>query len=138
MMNAQQTRGLLIRPGALLRAFVHAFAEAEEGATPLMYRMMKRIRRASGLIRSPRKAALNPPPRALASQSVVRAVPEISQNYALNCLRLAADCKSLAADVSAPGQKAHFLSMAAAWEETAQKHVARATSVELHLQAQAA
>lgn len=41
------------------------------------------------------------------------------QNYALMCLRLAEDCKDLAANVSEPELRTHFLRMAALWAELA-------------------
>jgi len=37
------------------------------------------------------------------------------QKYALLCLRLAAECGNLAADVPEPELKAHFLYMASRW-----------------------
>lgn len=43
------------------------------------------------------------------------------QNYALECLRLAAQCRGLAQDVSTADQKAHFLRMAGEWEKLAAK-----------------
>ncbi len=43
------------------------------------------------------------------------------QNHALECLRLAAQCRGLAQDVSKPDQKAHFLRMAGEWEKLATK-----------------
>jgi hypothetical protein len=41
------------------------------------------------------------------------------QQYALQCLRLAAECRDLAADVPEPDLRAHFLRMASAWIELA-------------------
>jgi hypothetical protein len=41
------------------------------------------------------------------------------QKYALMCMRLAAECRDLAADVPEPDLSAHFLHMASAWEELA-------------------
>jgi len=41
------------------------------------------------------------------------------QRYALMCLRLAEDCKNLAADVPEPDLRAHFLRMAGMWMELA-------------------
>ena len=38
-------------------------------------------------------------------------------NYVLMCLRLAADCRNLAADVPEPELRAHFLLMADMWTE---------------------
>ena len=37
------------------------------------------------------------------------------QKYALMCMRLAAECGGLAADVPEPDLRAHFLRMASAW-----------------------
>jgi hypothetical protein len=37
------------------------------------------------------------------------------QKYALLCLRLAAECRDLAADVPEPDLRAHFLRMASIW-----------------------
>jgi hypothetical protein len=39
--------------------------------------------------------------------------------YALLCLRLAAECRNLAADVPEPDLRAHFLYMASRWTELA-------------------
>jgi hypothetical protein len=41
------------------------------------------------------------------------------QKYALMCLRLAAECRNLAADVPAPCLRTHFLRMANVWAELA-------------------
>jgi hypothetical protein len=41
------------------------------------------------------------------------------QNYALLCLRLAADCRNLAEDVPEPELREHFLRMAGMWSELA-------------------
>jgi hypothetical protein len=41
------------------------------------------------------------------------------QNYALMCLRLAADCRNLAADVPEADLRAHFLRMAGMWTDLA-------------------
>jgi hypothetical protein len=41
------------------------------------------------------------------------------QKYALLCLRLAAECRGLAADVPEPDLRVHFLSMASIWTELA-------------------
>jgi hypothetical protein len=40
-------------------------------------------------------------------------------NYVLMCLRLAADCRNLAADVPEPDLRAQFLRMAGMWTEMA-------------------
>ena len=40
-------------------------------------------------------------------------------NYIIMCLRLAADCRNLAADVPEPDLRAHFLHMASMWVELA-------------------
>jgi hypothetical protein len=46
------------------------------------------------------------------------------QKYALMCMRLAAECRGLAADVPEPDLKAHFLHMASMWTELAdQPHI---------------
>jgi hypothetical protein len=46
------------------------------------------------------------------------------QKYALMCMRLAAECRGLAADVPEPDLKAHFLHMAGMWTELAdQPHI---------------
>jgi hypothetical protein len=42
-----------------------------------------------------------------------------TQKYWLLCLRLAAECKSLAADVPEPGVSAHFTRMSGMWTELA-------------------
>jgi hypothetical protein len=42
------------------------------------------------------------------------------QKYVLLCMRLAAECRGLAADVSTLGLRAHFFRMASVWEELAQ------------------
>jgi hypothetical protein len=42
------------------------------------------------------------------------------QKYALACLRLAAQCKSMAAEASDPNLKTHFLERAAMWEKRAE------------------
>ena len=39
------------------------------------------------------------------------------QQYALMCMRLAAECRGLAADVPEPDLRAHFLHMASMWTE---------------------
>jgi hypothetical protein len=41
------------------------------------------------------------------------------QKYALMCMRLAAECRGLAADVSEPDLRAHFLRLAGKWTELA-------------------
>ena len=41
------------------------------------------------------------------------------QNYALMCMRLAAECRSLAADAPELDLSAHFLHMASMWTELA-------------------
>jgi hypothetical protein len=41
------------------------------------------------------------------------------QKYALLCIRLAAECRGLAADVPEPDLRAHFLRMASMWTELA-------------------
>jgi hypothetical protein len=47
------------------------------------------------------------------------------QKYALMCLRLAADCRNIAADVAAPYLRAHFVRMAGVWTELADHAVTR-------------
>jgi len=39
------------------------------------------------------------------------------RKYTLLCLRLAAECRNLAADVPEPDLRAHFLRMASKWTE---------------------
>ena len=41
------------------------------------------------------------------------------QKYALMCMRFAAECRGLAADVPEPDLRAHFLRMASTWTELA-------------------
>jgi hypothetical protein len=41
------------------------------------------------------------------------------RKYALMCMRFAAECRSLAADVPEPDLRAQFLRMAGAWTELA-------------------
>jgi hypothetical protein len=41
------------------------------------------------------------------------------QKFALLCLRLAAECRGLAADVPEPSLRAHFIRMASMWTELA-------------------
>jgi hypothetical protein len=41
------------------------------------------------------------------------------QKYALMCIRLAAECRALAADAPEPDLRAHFLLMASTWAELA-------------------
>jgi hypothetical protein len=41
------------------------------------------------------------------------------QKYELLCLRLAAECRGLAADVPEAGLRAHFIRMASMWTELA-------------------
>jgi hypothetical protein len=41
------------------------------------------------------------------------------QNFALTCLRLAAECRALAADAPEPDLRARFLHMASMWTELA-------------------
>jgi hypothetical protein len=43
------------------------------------------------------------------------------QKYALMCMRLAAECRGLAADVPEPELRAHFLHMASMWTELADR-----------------
>jgi len=43
------------------------------------------------------------------------------QKYALPCLRLAAECRGLAADVPEPDLRAHFVQMASLWTELAHR-----------------
>jgi hypothetical protein len=44
-----------------------------------------------------------------------------ADKYTLLCLRLAAECKNLAAGVSEPDLKAHFLYLAGRWVELAHR-----------------
>jgi hypothetical protein len=41
------------------------------------------------------------------------------QEYALLCLRLAAECRGLAADAPEPSLRAHFIRLAGMWTELA-------------------
>ena len=41
------------------------------------------------------------------------------QKYALMCMRLAAECRGLAADAPEPDLRAHFLRMASMWTQLA-------------------
>jgi hypothetical protein len=41
------------------------------------------------------------------------------KKYELLCMRLAAECRGLAADVPEPGLRAHFTRMAGMWTELA-------------------
>ncbi len=41
------------------------------------------------------------------------------KKYPLICLRLAAECRNLAADIPEPGLRAHFLRNASLWTELA-------------------
>ena len=43
------------------------------------------------------------------------------KKYALMCMRFAAECKGLAADVPEPDLRAHFLRLASMWTELADK-----------------
>jgi hypothetical protein len=43
-----------------------------------------------------------------------------SRKHSLMCLRLAADCTQLAADVHRPAWQAHFIQMAQAWRSLAE------------------
>ena len=45
--------------------------------------------------------------------------PDDLQKYALECMRLAAQCRNQAADAPTPRLKVHFLRMASTWEELA-------------------
>ncbi len=47
--------------------------------------------------------------------------PNDEKQYALACLRLAADCRGMAADVTAPDLKARLLRQAGDWEALANK-----------------
>jgi hypothetical protein len=42
------------------------------------------------------------------------------KNYVLMCMRLAAECRGLAADVSEPDLRAQFLRLASTWTELAE------------------
>jgi hypothetical protein len=46
-------------------------------------------------------------------------VLEPQLKYALECLRLEADCKQLAVDVHSPALQSHFLQMASFWSVSA-------------------
>jgi hypothetical protein len=46
-------------------------------------------------------------------------VLEPQLKYALECLRLKADCKQLAVDVHSPALQSHFLRMASFWSVSA-------------------
>jgi len=50
-----------------------------------------------------------------------RAVSDNSWKYELECLRLAAECTELAGDVRDLALEAHFLQMAEAWTERAER-----------------
>jgi hypothetical protein len=41
------------------------------------------------------------------------------QKHAITCMRLAAECRGLAADVPTPDLRVHFLRMACMWTELA-------------------
>jgi hypothetical protein len=41
------------------------------------------------------------------------------QRYSLLCLRLAAECRNMAAEVPEPDARAHFIHMASTWTELA-------------------
>jgi hypothetical protein len=45
--------------------------------------------------------------------------PNYVQKYTLMCLRLAEECRNLAADVPEPDLREHFLRMASRWAELA-------------------
>jgi hypothetical protein len=47
--------------------------------------------------------------------------PEISRKHALECMRLASDCMQLVGDVSSPALRSHFLQMARAWSDRADR-----------------
>jgi hypothetical protein len=49
--------------------------------------------------------------------------PNNVQKHALMCMRLASECRRLAADVPTPGLMAHFLRMAKMWAELADQPV---------------
>jgi hypothetical protein len=51
--------------------------------------------------------------------------PNYTQKHALMCLRLAAECRKLAADVPTSELRAHFLRMASMWAELADQPVSR-------------
>jgi hypothetical protein len=46
-----------------------------------------------------------------------------AQKHALTCMRLAAECRGLAADVPTSGLRAHFLGMANMWAKLADQRV---------------
>ena len=54
--------------------------------------------------------------------------PEISRKHALECMRLASDCMQLVGDVSSPALRSHFLQMARAWSDRADRGPARNAS----------
>ncbi len=45
-----------------------------------------------------------------------------ARDYALMCLRMAEECRGLAADVPEPDLRAHFLRLAGTWAELAASH----------------
>jgi hypothetical protein len=44
---------------------------------------------------------------------------DITRKHALACMRMAAECRGLAADVPEPDLRAHFLRMASMWTQLA-------------------
>jgi hypothetical protein len=52
-------------------------------------------------------------------QKEARVVSEPQLKYALECLRLEADCRQLAVDVHSPASQSHFLRMASFWSVSA-------------------
>ena len=53
-----------------------------------------------------------------------RVVSDQQLNYALECLRLEADCRELAVDVGSPALQSHFLRMASFWSVSASQEPA--------------
>jgi hypothetical protein len=47
--------------------------------------------------------------------------PDNKQKYALECLRLAADCTQSAREIEAPVLRAHFTGMATVWTTLAER-----------------
>ncbi len=107
--------------GASLRKLVRSSRSKEpRKAPPLRWRRWHSV---LDFFLTPRRSVLRAGPAAELHQAPPSDCDETrkrdAQKYALACLRIAADCRSLAADVASPGLKAHFLKMADAWENMA-------------------
>lgn len=116
-MSARTSRDLVIMSSTLRRTLGRARANSKERVNGLAQDIALRLRNIRDLFHSMAGRSFRNMTTSSASQSLPPVKLCDSRKHALECLRLAAECRNLAADFSSPQLKAHFLRMAAEWEE---------------------